>query len=171
MVKYTLGKGSVYTLTAWAYPGHEKLQRLSASVTAYLAGICRGEYCVGDPSGEVFWNFRKEENCLRLNMLNTDWGVKGNLKQVTVVTPELQVPVMVEERQAALFTVLPFALVSCGIEHFIEVDACDNDSARLTVHGPGPAELKIIRGRKDCEMLTLPDDGRMVRQVEIRRCK
>ncbi|MBQ7694191.1 MAG: hypothetical protein IJT50_03620 [Lentisphaeria bacterium] len=171
VVKYDLGKGSVYTLTAWAYPGHEKLQRLSASVTAFLAGNCQGEYHVVDPSGEVFWNFRKEENCLRLNMLNTDWSVKGNVKQVTVVTPELRVSVTVEERQAALFTVLPFALVSCGLDHFIEVDACDSDTARLTVHGPGPTELRIIRRRNDCETLTLPDDGRMARQVEIRRRK
>ena len=117
------------------------------------------------------WSFRKEENCLRLNMLNTDWSAKGNVKGVTVVTPELRVSVTVEERQAALFTVLPFALVSCGLEHFIEVDACGSDSARLTLHGPGPAELQIIRSRSDCETLTLPDDGRMVRQVELRRRK
>ena len=54
MVKYQCGKGVVYTLTAFAYPGHERLQQLSARITAFLAGESRGDIHVEDFSQEIF---------------------------------------------------------------------------------------------------------------------
>jgi hypothetical protein len=146
LVKHNLGKGTVYVLTLYAYPGHERLQKLSAAITAYLAGESRGEIHVEDISGEVFWNVRREsESVSRINLLNTDWSEKDNVKMVTVTTPSVVTDVAVKERRATLLTALPFAILECPSGHFIEVVEAMSTAATLRLHGADDAILVIYR--------------------------
>ena len=146
LVKYQCGKGVVYTLTAFAYPGHERLQQLSARITAFLAAESRGDIYVEDFSQEIFWNCRHEsEYVTRVNMLNTDWSDKGNVKVVTLFTPGVITDVEVREREALTLTVLPFAVIEVTGGHFLEVVSADTEKAQLRVHGPGKALLRVTR--------------------------
>lgn len=86
LVKYTLGKGAVYTFTLWAYPGHEMYQRFCAAWIDKLAcQVCRedGVY-ISQESGEVFWTVWKDEEKIRFMILNTDWTKPGNEKDVSI---------------------------------------------------------------------------------------
>lgn len=158
LVKYDLGKGCVYTLTLFAYPGHERLQQLSAAVTAYLAAESRGDIYVEDFSHEVFWNCRREsENVARVNLLNTDWSEKGNVKVVTLFTPGVIADFEVKEREALMLTILPFAVVEVSGGHFLEVVSADEEKAQLRLHGAGKAQLRITRCGRFEELETVCD--------------
>ncbi len=85
LVKYNLGKGTVYTILTYAYPGHELLQQFSAAYLLKLAKEARGDIYVEDKSGEVFYTLWKTENSTRVYMLNTDWTRAHNEKEVTLV--------------------------------------------------------------------------------------
>lgn len=102
LVKHTLGKGTVYTFTLWAYPGHELFQSFSASVIAHLCDTHKSDMYVEDTSGEVFWTRWDDGDTTTLMLLNTDWTVEGNQKAVKIVTPNDEKAVWVTE-QAVLF--------------------------------------------------------------------
>ena len=82
IVKYNYGKGTVYTFTIWAYPGHEKFQKFAASWIAELSKQSLSDIYVEDKTGEVFWTIWKDENKTYVNLLNTDWTEAENVKRV-----------------------------------------------------------------------------------------
>ena len=106
LVRFKLGKGYVYTLTFWAYPGHEKFQRFSAGVIAMLAEKTKGDLFVEDPSREIFWTRWSHPasgaNDL-LMLLNTDWSTPGNEKTVTIHAGTMRCPVRIRERECLFF--------------------------------------------------------------------
>jgi len=53
-------------------------------VAGPLARQARGDVWVDDPSGEVAWFLFQKGRERRLWLLNTDWSVAGNEKDVTV---------------------------------------------------------------------------------------
>ncbi|MBO5668645.1 MAG: hypothetical protein J6S43_05925 [Lentisphaeria bacterium] len=89
IVRHRYGRGMVYTLCAWAYPGHDALAELMAVWLRHLCDQFKGDISVRDESREVFWNVRNADNCRILTMLNTDWTSRGNVKAVTVDAPGL----------------------------------------------------------------------------------
>ena len=97
LVRNHVGKGTVYTFTAWAYPGHEQLQRFSASWLAYLSAQSLPEPYVLDPSGEVFWTVWESDAECRVLLLNTDWTQPDGVRTVTLVHPGGRVSVDVRE--------------------------------------------------------------------------
>ena len=168
LVKHAVGKGIVYTLTAFAYPGHERLQKLSAGITAFLASESRGEIFVEDLSQEVFWNCRREsEFVTRVNMLNTDWSKKGNVKTVTLFTPGVIADFEVKEREALLLTVLPFAVIECPPGHFAEILKADAVKAKIRIHGTGETRLTVVRG--NCRETISLSGERIYRDIEIQK--
>ena len=56
VVTFNYGKGTVYLLTAYAYPGHEALRKVMGALVAKLCGEHLPECHVEDPSHELFWN-------------------------------------------------------------------------------------------------------------------
>lgn len=105
LVRYRLGKGSVYTFTLWAYPGHEGFRDFTASVVAKLAGENVPDVRVADESGEIFWTRWEDGDTVRLMLLNTDWTEAGNVKHADVVCGGTRYPVSVAERTALCVTV------------------------------------------------------------------
>lgn len=145
ILHHRLGKGSVYLLTAWAYPGHEALQELSASWLARLAEKCRGEYYVKDPSQEVFWTIWEETSGVRrLMLLDTDWTRPGNSRKIRIHTPAFSFDFTVKECKPSILTLLPFAAVEPDPEIHLEVTASSAHQARLKLHGTSGA-LSIYR--------------------------
>ena len=145
ILHHRLGKGSVYLLTAWAYPGHEALQELSASWLARLAEKCRGEYYIEDPSQEVFWTIWEETSGVRrLMLLDTDWTRPGNSRKIRIHAPAFSFDFMVKERKPSILTLLPFAAVEPDSEIHLEVAASSAHQARLKLHGTSGA-LTIYR--------------------------
>ncbi len=97
LVKYNLGKGYVFTFTIWAYPGHEKFQRFSASWVAKLAENALGDVYAKDETGEVFWTLWENHGKKTLMLLNTDWTSKGNVKKAEVHAGNKSIEVDVPE--------------------------------------------------------------------------
>lgn len=161
VVRHRLGKGQVYLMTAWAYPGHERLQKVSASWIAKLAAEHRGTVYADDPSGEVFWTRWEEENgCSRLMLLNTDW-TKYNEKTVGIHTPDYSFRTQVQERVPLLLTLLPFAALEPDFEVHTEILSVCENSARLRFHGTGVKNLRIHwkHGKKETRFLDLHHAG------------
>ncbi len=103
LVRNRLGDGYVYTLTLWAYPGHELFRSFSASVLSALAGETLTGTYVEDKSGEVFWTrYEEEDGAETLMLLNTDWTLKGNEKPVTLRFGGKSLDTAVREREALI---------------------------------------------------------------------
>ena len=140
VVKHNYGNGEVYLLTAYAYFGHEQLQKVMARLVAYLAGRHQPECRVIDPSGEVFWNMWEESASVkRIMMLNTDWSSAGNRKKVTVAVPKMSFETEVVERVAKIFTVLENAVIETDIDTHVEVISND----RIRLYGAGDTEVTV----------------------------
>lgn len=153
LVRRAFGKGWVYTLTLWAYPGHEKFQRFSAAVVAMLSAEARGEVYVEDDSGEVFWTqWRDTEDGAdaTLMLLNTDWSSRGNAKPVTVATGVFDFTTTVYERQA--LTIKIFG--DCAVELPAAVHL-GGKPGRLRLFGAGSATVKIRRADGGMETRTV----------------
>ena len=108
VTRFRKGKGEVYLVTAYAYPGHEMLREVVSTLMVQLCSRSLPANFVVDPSGEVFWNeWRESDSVHRLMLLNTDWTVPGNRKAVQVRCGEVSFETAVAEREAKILTVLP----------------------------------------------------------------
>ncbi len=104
LVRHRVGKGFVYTLTLWAYPGHELFCRFSAAALARLAGETLDDVYVTDETGEVFWTVYEDGDADILMLLNTDWTTAGNEKTVSVHFGGRSYETAVKEREALIIT-------------------------------------------------------------------
>jgi len=164
IVRHTFGKGTVYLLTAYAYPGHEKLQKFMASLIAKLASENLPECHVEDPSREVFWNqWNEPDQVRRLMLLNTDWTGKGNRKTVKICTPVLDFETEVVEREPKILTILDRAVLEPDADLHIEVVSPE----KVRIHGTGQGGVTIRRPDGTCETLTLIFDTTTVKELEI----
>lgn len=136
LTSFTYGKGKVYVITAWAYPGHEALQQFSAAWLDYLAKMHRGRWFVEDDSREVFWNVRffDDPRCGQLSMLNTDWTTAGNIKKVKVNIDTLAFDYDVCERIPAMLTVAGSTVLETAPENYLEFIGVNDDHAKFILH-------------------------------------
>ena len=159
VVRNRCGNGTVYLITAYAYPGHEALRRPIAS---FLAGLC-AEYARRDifleeldGTNDVFWNVRTcEDGTAILMALNTDWTTPENERRVRVTTPAVTCELAVCEGTPAILTVLPFAVVRTPPAVHMEILSCTQSEAEVRVHGDGHSEIEVIFAdnvRKFCEV-------------------
>lgn len=102
LVKKKFGKGTVYTFTLWAYPGHEKFMRFSAVWVTKLAEQSLPENYVKDASKEVFWTRWEADDKTTLMLLNTDWTMRGNEKKVNIIAGNREIPLDIKERTAVI---------------------------------------------------------------------
>ena len=142
LVRHRFGEGWVYTLTLWAYPGHEKFQRFSAAAVENLAREAVADLFVEDPSREVFYTIydNPASGADHLVMLlNTDWSTRGNVKHVVVHWGDRAIPVEVVEREGCFVHLRRDRAIVTGTDcHLREVDG------RLTAFGVGEAEYLEI---------------------------
>ncbi|MBO5723273.1 MAG: hypothetical protein J6S58_00445 [Lentisphaeria bacterium] len=153
--RFRKGKGMVYLMTTYAYPGHEALQKLSAALVAALASENLPQNFVCDPTGEVFWNEHVESDTVqRLMLLNTDWTTAGNIKSVTVHTPDLVFVTTVKERQAKIPTVLPGAVLECeDLSLHMEILSCGEKTASVRCNGKGRYTVLVRTKNEVCEKI------------------
>ncbi len=88
LVKHTVGKGQVYLLCTYAYPGHEALKTfLPAVIDRLVATYAETAVRLGGDCEDVYLSVWGEpDQPDKLYLLNTDWTVAGNQKVVTVTT-------------------------------------------------------------------------------------
>ena len=161
LVRYRLGAGWVYTLTLWAYPGHEKFQKLSAAVIAALAASVRSEHYVEDPSREVFWTYWRntgDQADALLMLLNTDWSVKGNCKTVMVHTPGWSFELAVPERDMRFVRIYGNKALISGTDLFVQSKA-----DKLIAYGHGQVACQVIDadGNAEDRVLDFADNTEM----------
>ena len=138
--RFKNGKGTVYTVTAFAYPGHEALRQVMAALIARLASENLPRTRVEDPSQEVFWNeWIESENVRRLMLLNTDWTAAGNRKRIVVDSGEVRFETDIVEREAKILTVLPgMVLEPDTAELHLEIE-----DGRIRCHGTGIHRITV----------------------------
>lgn len=109
VVKHRVGNGQVYLLCTYAYPGHEALKTLMPTVLDRLIADHAGVYVrLGGDCEDVYMSVWGEpEKPDKLYLLNTDWTVAGNVKEVTVTTPSSTGIFLVEEGNMREITLLP----------------------------------------------------------------
>ena len=134
IVKYKLGKGTVYLICAWAYPGHEVLSDLVSAWTAKLSDQHRGDFYVEDPSREVFWTYRHElRDCTKIMLLNTDWSNPGNQKPVIIHTPVFDFTTAITEREPKIITIVGAAALETSADMNVEI--ISNKAGKIRIHG------------------------------------
>ena len=104
LIRNHCGDGYIYTLTFWAYAGHEQAQPLAAATLAHLAEQAQGAIRVCDPTNETFWSVWEEKGVYTLYLLNTDWTKKGNTKEITVYYKDQAIPLTITERELTKIT-------------------------------------------------------------------
>ena len=150
IVKNRFGKGIVYTLTAWAYPGHEELAGLMAAFCRQLCDENKGDYFIEDPSKEVFWNLREADTFRQMILLNTDWSTAGNVKEVSLHTPEFSIPLEVKEGEIKILYLCGGTVLETAGDMHLEFDpagkitACGEGKTLLTIHRRGEKENREI---------------------------
>ena len=142
---YRYGKGKVYVLTAWAYPGHEALQKFSAAWVAYLAKANRGEWFVEDESSEVFWSVRRfaDRRCGQISLLNTDWTQPGNRKTVRICAGNTVIEHDVVERVLLQITVAGSKLLETDNDNYLEYIGTADGKAQFKLYSTAVGEVKI----------------------------
>jgi len=153
IVKHHFGKGIVYTLTAWAYPGHEELGKFMAAWLRHLGELYRGEIYVDDPSGEVFWNRWDCGAYQQLILLNTDWTVAGNVKDVTLNLPGYRIPVKVKESEVRIISIFD--------DQIIETDGAvhlEYTNGKILLHGDQETRIIIHRDGESRIVTITPGD-------------
>ena len=134
IIKYKLGKGTVYLICAWAYPGHEVLSDLVSAWIAKLSEQHHGKFYVEDPSREVFWTYWYEnENCTKIMLLNTDWSNPGNQKHVTIHTPAFDFTTAITEREPKIITIVGAAALETSADMNVEI--ISNKAGEIRIHG------------------------------------
>ena len=145
LVEYSLGKGKVFLMTTWAYPGHEELAEFSGAVVARLCQNYMGSCVVDDPAAETFWTCWTEGNdCGKLLLLNMDWTKHGAERTVTITTPAVGFEIRIRERQVCIITYLPFgAIVQSDSQPHVEILQADSRSAKLRIHVTGRHQFSL----------------------------
>ena len=151
VVRFRKGKGYVYTITAYAYPGHEALQEVVSTQMVVLASRNLPETYVSDPSREVFWNeWIEESNIRRLMMLNTDWSVAGNRKTVIVHAGKVSFETEIVERIPKILTIVDGMVLEPDVpEMHLEVA-----QGKVTAHGIGRHAI-AIHCKDGCRCVTV----------------
>lgn len=168
VVRFPYGKGTVYLMTAYAYPGHERLREVASSLLAKLASEHQPECRVDDPSREVFWNeWEESEGVRRMMLLNTDWTAAGNRKKVTVKTPFVSFETDVTERIPMILTALPFAVLDPDLGLHIEVLEVSKTGAKLKLHGAGRPWMTIHYSNGDVESREIELTSDTVLEMEL----
>lgn len=109
LVKHTVGKGQVYLLCTYAYPGHEALKTFLPAVIDRLV-VTHAETAVrlGGDCDDVYMSVWGEPGQPdKVYLLNTDWTVAGNQKAVTVTTATATGVFPVTEGAMREITLLP----------------------------------------------------------------
>ena len=164
VVRKKYGKGTVYLLTAYAYFGHERLQKIMAILTAHLAEQSLTDCRVIDPSREVFWNVWNEENGVkRIMLLNTDWSTAHNEKVVEVQTPLCSFTTTVRERDASILTVLDHVVIETPLNVHVEVV----DQNNIVCHGSENCTAKLRYSDNHAEERPLDFSGDTVCSMQI----
>ena len=160
LTSFTYGKGKVYVITAWAYPGHEALQSFAAAWIAHLAEAHRGKWFVEDDSKELYWSCRQfdDPRCGQISMLNTDWSTPGNKKEVRIHTDSFSFPYSVEERKAVIFTVAGSTVLETASENYLEYTGVKDNAACFKLHSEKDSSVifRTAEGTEKKEFEALP---------------
>ena len=163
--RFRRGRGTVYTVTAYAYPGHEALRDVMACLIARLASENLPAARVSDPSREVFWNeWIENDRARRLMLLNTDWTTAGNRKTVRIECGAVQFETEVIERIPKILTVLPDKVLEPDDPSLhLEI----SDTGVIRCHGIGLHRIAVHEPGGRVKSLTADLTETTVRELEL----
>jgi hypothetical protein len=102
LVRYSIGKGFVYLLCTYAYPGHEALKNLMPAILNQLLDIHSKPFIKLDGNTEdvndIYYSVWGEDgNPDKLYLLNTDWTAEKNQKKVELQTQLVKTDITITE--------------------------------------------------------------------------
>ncbi len=88
IVENSLGRGKVYTFTAWDYFGQAGLGLFARAFLEHLAAGFPFDIRLDGGDGEVsYFHYRHHDGSGSLYLINTDWTVPGNTKRCRLTLP------------------------------------------------------------------------------------
>lgn len=147
LVEHRLGKGRVWMLTAWAYPGNPACMPLVRDALRILAGRARQKVSawVEDPSNEVAHACWRDGSAHTLFLLNTDWTAEHNTKHCVVHIGYQAVPVPVTERRMRALTWRGrLAAMPDDASLYVESISRHGDEYRVILQGQGRTGLTLF---------------------------
>lgn len=164
VVRNRVGKGFVYLLCTYAYPGHEALKTfLPNFLDALIRRHVSRTVSVEDPSGDVYWSvWKSDPGAGKLYLLNTDWTSPGNARTVTVRAGGNTFPLEAREGETAeLSFTETAALYTEGGSAGLTLRERGRGSASYFLDGFGKAGLFVAVSRD--ARLTIGEESRTLR--------
>ncbi len=171
LVRHTVGKGWVYLLCTYAYPGHEALKEWMPRVLLRLLDLYGSKrLTLEGERRDVYWSLWGENGQAdKVYLLNTDWTRVGNEKQIALVTPSARMEVPVREgamREISLFeggfcwaedSAVSITRISSGeIETDYQVCAMEDTVLRFSASRPvmvtAGEESRVIKGEAEWKL-------------------
>lgn len=147
-IRFKLGKGYVWCLTAMAFAGHEKLSDFSSALLYGLASQHQTNVRIENESNEVFWSWQPVAGSNgHLLALNTDWTTPGNQKHARVITPKTVFDIAITERQLKQLTVL----------ENVVLEYMDDVPPSVTI--TGSSSIRLVSDKNFCRIRIHHADG------------
>ncbi len=147
LVEHRLGKGRVWLLTAWTYPGHTACMPLVKDALHLLADRARQKASawVEDPSNEVAHACWRDGSLRTLFLLNTDWTAEHNTKHCVVHIGGHAMPLAVREREIRALTWRnQLAVLPDDTGVYVESITHGGADYRIILHGRGKIALTLF---------------------------
>ena len=151
LVRKRLGKGEAYLLCTHAYPGNSWLVPFVKPMIRALTESVPWPIALEDPSGDVHYTVRREEELYRVHLLNTDWTAAANEKPCKIRLGEEWIDLRVAE--GALSEIVWVKDLVLKLQDAkVMVDSVTNEgkNCKIQLHGYGLAEMKMqsLAGRR-----------------------
>ena len=163
IVRNQIGKGEVYLLTTWDYPGNSWLSNMMWDFIESLARTNSGLVSIEDPSGDIYFTMRDEGEggANRIHLLNTDWTRAGNAIPCILHYGVDSLQLTIREgvcTQVTIFRQLA-VLIDDEITHLEEISV-DEEMHSLVLHGYGKVTLSVkALGGADCGNITFNENA------------
>jgi hypothetical protein len=149
LVENFIGAGKVWTLVAGEYWGTEALDNFRKQLGDTLVALHKDSICLSGDSFEVdshIYNLPNSQK--RIVLLNTDWTIAGNTKNLVVHVPGFNLPVSVREGTLENILmdkniVLNFTLPGSGAR----IITSNDSQISLSLSGTGKQEFKLLTGK------------------------
>lgn len=154
VVRSRVGKGFVYLLCTYAYPGHEALRTFMPNLLdALISRHVSRSVSVEDSSGDVYWSvWKTQDGAGKIYLLNTDWTSAGNCRTVTVKAGGIRFPFHVCEGRVGeiSFTKTGVLFLENGTAGLTQ-EKSSGGCASFSLDGFGKADLFAAVSR-DCRL-------------------
>lgn len=146
LVEHAIGKGCVWMLCVGEYWGAEALDEFREVLCKRIDAQTKQTVRLSGETAEVDCYEFKKGDLTQIFLLNTDWTSSGNVKQITVHTGDLDVPVAVKEGSLKQILYKDGTAVLFDVPASIVLDfSVKDDAVTFSLQGVGIVTVELFR--------------------------